>query len=237
MKKFISALLGLSLIGNPVLAQPEVEPNSYDAQGCMKLRECTDDIERITTFSQLSDRYGDTWAADYKEELEQLIKVLNETGVEIYIAPDRYFTRNTRGLYYTDVNRLFLNHIHVQRGTVFLDVFRHEGWHAAQDCMAGTIDNSFIAVIHDSDDVPQRYKLAAEVRYGMLAVKAIPWEQEAIWAGSTPYMTLEALKSCASDAPMWWDYEPTPKTAFWLNNEGYNITPPPNYDNPRQSST
>ena len=234
MKKLITALLGLSLVGIPALSQPDVEPKSYDAQGCMKLRECTDDIERITSFSQLSDRYGDTWASPYKEELTELIKVMNDSGVEIYIAPDRYFVPNTRGLYYTDVNRLFLNHGYVRMESVFTDVFRHEGWHAAQDCMAGSIDNSMIAVIHNSDKVPQRFKLAAEIRYGPYAVKVIPWEQEAIWAGNTPMMTLDALSSCASNAPMWWDYEPTPKTAFWLNNEGYNVTPPENYDNPRQ---
>ena len=196
----------------------------------MKLRECTDGVERITNFSQLTDRYGDTWASPYKEELTALIKLMNQAGVEIYIAPDEYFVPSTRGLYYTDVNRLFLNDSYVRMESVFTDVFRHEGWHAAQDCMAGTIDNSFIAVIYDDEDVPQRFQLAAEVRYGMLQARAIPWEQEAIWAGNTPYMTQDALASCASDNPMWWDYKPTPKTAEWLTTEGYPVIPPTNYE-------
>ena len=230
MKKFISALLGLSLVGAPILAQPDVKSNSLNAQGCMKLRECTNDVERITSFSQLTDRYGDDWASPYKKELTTLITLMNKSGVEIYIAPDRYFVPNTRGLYYTDVNRLFLNNSHVRDEYVFTDVFRHEGWHAAQDCMAGTIENSFIAVIHNDEEVPQRFQLSAEVRYGMMQARAIPWEQEAIWAGNTPYMTQDALASCASDTPMWWDYKPTPKTAEWLTTEGYTVIPPTNYE-------
>ena len=60
-----------------------------------------------------------------------------------------------RGLYYTDVNKMFLNEFHMYSVDTFLNVLRHEGWHAAQDCMAGTIDNSFIAVIHNENVIPQ----------------------------------------------------------------------------------
>ena len=223
MKKFITALLGLSLVGNPIFAEPTLAPNSLAAQGCMKLRECTNDVERITSFSQLTDRWGDTWASPYKEEITEILTHLNNKGVEIYLAPDESFVRNTRGLYYTDVNRLFLNVGYVNYASVFVHVLRHEGWHAAQDCMAGTIDNSFIAVIYDDDEVPQEHRLSANVRYGMLAAKAIPWEQEAIWAGNAPWMTTQALAACASDTPMWDTYSPTPMTREWLTNEGYNV--------------
>ena len=99
-------------------------------------------------------------------------------------------------------------------------VLRHEGWHAAQDCMAGTIDNTFIAVIHNPDVVPERWKLSAQARYGLFQSNAIPWEQEAIWAGHTPFMTADALNACASGA-MWTEYDPTPKTREWLTNQGY----------------
>ena len=53
----------------------------------------------------------------------------------------------------------FLNAGYVYNAEVFMKVFRHEGWHAAQDCMAGTIDNSMIAVIHNDEIIPQPYKL------------------------------------------------------------------------------
>ena len=39
-----------------------------------------------------------------------------------------------------------------------ISVMRHEGWHAAQDCMAGTIENNFIAIIHDQEKVPRMYQ-------------------------------------------------------------------------------
>ena len=35
-----------------------------------------------------------------------------------------------------------------------MQVMRHEGWHAAQDCMAGSIENSLIAIIKPEDEVP-----------------------------------------------------------------------------------
>ena len=40
------------------------------------------------------------------------------------------------------------------RPHVLMSVVRHEGWHAAQDCMAGTIKNSMIAIIKNEEDVP-----------------------------------------------------------------------------------
>ena len=187
----------------------------------MKLRECKEDVEQITDISQLTDRYGDRWAIRYQEEIKELIEVMNDGDIEIYLAPDFYFTRTTRGLYYTDVNRLFLNDRYVQEAYAFIDVFRHEGWHAAQDCMAGTIDNTFIAVIYDDDQVPQKYKLDADIRYGFLMAKAVPWEQEAIWAGKTPGMTVNALRACADNTPMWETYEPTPMTREWLQDNDY----------------
>jgi hypothetical protein len=47
----------------------------------------------------------------------------------------------------------------------------------------------------------------------------IAW-QEAGWAGRTEKMTMEALESCARGT-MWTDYEPTPKTREWLEENGY----------------
>ena len=41
----------------------------------------------------------------------------------------------------------------MKRPGVVMSVMRHEGWHAAQDCIAGTIDNNFIAIIKPEEDV------------------------------------------------------------------------------------
>jgi len=100
-----------------------------------------------------------------------------------------------------------------------MSVMRHEGWHAAQDCMAGTIDNSMIAIIMDEEKVPQLWQDIASKTYEFQP-SAIPWEKEAFWAGKTAGMTQDALESCARGT-MWTDYEPTPMTREWLVKNGY----------------
>jgi hypothetical protein len=49
---------------------------------------------------------------------------------------------------------------------------------------------------------------------------AIPWEKEAMWAGKTEHMTMNALNACAA-GQMWTEYEPTPLTREYLIKEGY----------------
>ena len=98
-----------------------------------------------------------------------------------------------------------------------MSVVRHEGWHAAQDCMAGTIDNSMIAIIKPADEVPEIWQEMVKRTY---PAQAQPWEAEATWAGKTENMTQEALESCARGT-MWTDYEPTPLTREWLEENNY----------------
>ena len=98
-----------------------------------------------------------------------------------------------------------------------MSVVRHEGWHVAQDCMAGTIDNNLIAIIHNEDNIPQYWRDIAEDTY---SDKVLPWEQEAMWAGHTAGMTRDALMVCAKQ-PMWEVYPPTPLTKKYLINEGF----------------
>jgi len=98
-----------------------------------------------------------------------------------------------------------------------MSVMRHEGWHAAQDCMAGTIDNSFIAIIMPEDTVPMIWRELAERTYPK---SALPWEAEASWAGRTESMTANALNACAA-GEMWNEYEPTPLTRKFLVEKGY----------------
>ena len=105
----------------------------------------------------------------------------------------------------------------MHRPGVLMSVMRHEGWHAAQDCMAGTIDNTMIAIIKPEEDVPMLWQEMVERTY---PVSAQPWEKEATWAGKTEGMTQLALESCARGT-MWTDYEPTPMTREWLVKNGY----------------
>ena len=101
--------------------------------------------------------------------------------------------------------------------STLMSVMRHEGWHAAQDCMAGSIKNSLVAIIMPEEEVPVIWRVMAERTY---PEHAVPWEAEASWAGKTENMTMEALQSCARGT-MWTDYEPTPLTYKWLKENNY----------------
>ena len=116
-------------------------------------------------------------------------------------------------------NNFFLNRDYMDRPSTLMSVMRHEGWHAAQDCMAGSIKNNMIAIIMDEEKVPQIWQDIASNTYRSTP-HAIPWEKEAFWAGKTGGMTLEALQSCAR-GKMWEDYDPTPMTEEWLIENGY----------------
>ena len=106
----------------------------------------------------------------------------------------------------------------MDRPGTLMAVMRHEGWHAAQDCMAGTLDNTFAAIIKPEEDVPKLWRNMVEDTYPKAAV---PWEAEAFWAGHTEGMTMDALRACASEKPMWEEIEPTPKTREWLVEKGF----------------
>ena len=79
--------------------------------------------------------------------------------------------------------------------------------------MAGSIENTFMAVIFQDDEIPEKYKRIAQIRYGRFrhTAHAVPWEQGAIYAGDTVDLTLNTLQACAN-GPLWEAIEPTPMT-------------------------
>ena len=153
------------------------------------------------------------------DEFDSLIRSLNAVGAKVFLADSRYFPVGHRGVYHTVSNNFFLNVAHMKRPHTVMSVMRHEGWHAAQDCMAGTIKNNFIAIIMNEEDVPSMYQAIAKSAY-QSTPEAIPWEKEAYWAGHTEGMTAAALESCARGT-MWTDYDPTPLTRKWLEENNY----------------
>lgn len=193
------------------------EWNSYDSMGCMLLQECTDDVRQITSLKDIVDNYPGTDFDNVAGEVESLLSALDEVGVNVFLGNEKYFPPNHRGVYHTISNNFFLNEDYVGDPRVLLSVMRHEGWHAAQDCMAGTIENNFIAIIKPESDVPFYWRELAERTYPS---NAVPWEAEAWWAGKTQDMTVDALKACATGA-MWEIYEPTPLTRKFLEDKGY----------------
>jgi len=222
MKKIIASLVAAATIALPALADP-LKDNEYytnHSMGCMLLRECKDEVKEVFSLLDVSSEYPNT--DDFysvANEFNSMLVALNQVGVNVFLADEKYFPVGHRGVYHTVSNNFFLNKTFMKRPHVLMSVMRHEGWHAAQDCMAGTIDNSLIAIIHHEDDVPEMWQEMARRAY-VLQPSAIPWEKEATWAGKTEGMTLKALESCAAGT-MWSDYDPTPMTREWLVKEGY----------------
>ena len=192
--------------------------NSMDSMGCMLLRECTDEVKEVNNLLDVSSQYPDTESYTVvANEFNNMLASLNRVGVKVFLADGKYFPVGHRGVYHTVSNNFFLNKNYMDTPAALMMVMRHEGWHAAQDCMAGTIDNSLIAIIKPEDEVPMVWRVMAERTY---PESAVPWEAEAGWAGRTENMTMEALAACAG-GEMWEVYDPTPLTRKYLVDFGY----------------
>ena len=220
MKKFIiGALMALS-IGTPVFAEDKITKgyNSYDSMGCMLLLECTDGVEQITNLLDVSSQYPNTSSfTPIATEFNNMLSSLSRIGVKVFLADQKYFPPGHRGVYHTVGNNFFLNKAFMGRPSTLMSVMRHEGWHVAQDCMAGSIKNSLVAIILPEESVPPFWREMTERTY---LSAAVPWEAEATWAGKTEGMTMKALEACAA-GNMWEVYEPTPLTRKFLVEEGF----------------
>jgi hypothetical protein len=220
MKKLLLSLLGCATLTGTAYAGDEKITrgyNSNDSLGCMMLRECTDNVRRITSIKDIQDSYPNSDYSAVAIEFNEMLDSLDKIGVMVFLGDQKYFPIGNRGVYHTVSNNFFLNDAFMGRQSTLMSVVRHEGWHAAQDCMAGTIDNSMIAIILREDDVPSIWREIAEKTYPK---SVVPWEAEASWAGRTENMTADALAACAT-GKMWEIYEPTPLTREYLVKEGY----------------
>ena len=223
MKKVLSLLAVFAtlhgLTAAPAVADPEIKNwKTPHSMGCMLLQECTEDVEEVFSLLDISHEY-DNWEdfTPVANEFNNMLVSLNQVGVKVFLADEKYFPEGHRGVYHTVSNNFFLNRKFMDSPATLMMVMRHEGWHAAQDCMAGTIDNSMIAIIKPEDEVPMLWRVLAERTYPK---SAVPWEAEAGWAGRTENMTMKALAACAN-GNMWEVYEPTPLTREYLVKEGF----------------
>ena len=190
---------------------------SMDSMGCMLLRECTKDVQQVFSINDIVNAHPDSDYNFVADEFNNMLVSLSQVGVKVFLADEKYFPVGHRGVYHTVSNNFFLNKTYMHRPGVLMSVMRHEGWHVAQDCMAGTIDNNLIAIIKPEEEVPMIWREMVERTYPK---SAVPWEAEASWAGRTEGMTQKALEACATGA-MWEVYEPTPLTREYLEKEGY----------------
>ena len=219
MKKIIAAVVAAAAVALPVHSAPlkDNEFNTMHSMGCMLLQECTDGVDKVESIASIADEYPDIDYNIVADEFNSMLLALEQVGVGVFLADSKYFPTGHRGVYHTVGNNFFLNKRYMGSTAYLMQVMRHEGWHAAQDCMAGTIENSLIAIIKPEDEVPMIWRVMAERTY---PESAVPWEAEAGWAGRTEKMTMEALQACAA-GEMWKVYEPTPLTRKYLVEEGY----------------
>ena len=220
--KIRNVLLGLSLlIVPPVMADESKITKGYntmDSMGCMLVRDCKEDVEEVHSLLDISSQYPNT--AEFTSsayEFNTMLMTLNRMGVKVFLADQRYFPIMHRGVYHTVTNNIYLNRRYMGEPHVLMQLMRHEGWHAAQDCMAGTIKNNMIAIIKPEEEVPMIWRVMAERTY---PANSVPWEAEAQWAGRTEGMTQNALNACAN-GKMWEVFEPTPMTREWLEENNY----------------
>ena len=220
MKKIIMTLMAACLAVPAAIADPLKDEDYFTmhSMGCMLLQECTDDVKEVFSMLDISSEYPNTEEyTGVTSEFHNMLVSLNQVGVNVFLADEKYFPVGHRGVYHTVSNNFFLNRRFMNRPGTLMSVMRHEGWHAAQDCMAGTIDNSMIAIIKPEDEVPALWQDMVERTY---PPSAQPWEKEAMWAGKTEGMTMNALAACATGS-MWNVYPPTPLTREYLVKEGY----------------
>ena len=214
MKKFLASVLAAAALTTPVLAEDKVKSwRSLDSVGCMMLRECTEGVIQLHSWAELGPDYEIAAA-----ELDAIIEALKKVGSAIYLADEKYFALRMRGVYDVRGNSIFLNKFYLDQPTKMIQVIRHEGWHAAQDCMAGTLNNTYTALIHTEDSVPDWVRRGAELTYPK---NVRPFEAKAMWAMYVENKTVEALKVCGSPKKMWEHYTPTPLTGEWLKKEGF----------------
>ena len=220
MKKLLLGILSAAaLLPAPVLSD-HYTPYTVSALGCMKLGDCKDGVYKVSKADDL-EKFGDLYLSQAERaEAEGLIEVLEDLNVDVYISEPQYFPTSMVAVYY--INTIFLNGDRSRIPTTILESLRHEGWHTVQDCMAGSIENTFMAVIFTDEQIPNKYKMLAQYRYGrsIMTAKAVPWEKGAIYAGATPNLTLDTLKTC-NEGPLWESIKPTPLTMKWLTKEGY----------------
>ena len=220
MKKLLLAVLGASLVSVPALAhESKLKKGFYsmDAMGCMLVQECTENVRRIKSIDDIRKEYPNSDFDIIADEFNSMLVSLDRVGVMVFLGPEKYFPPGHRGVYHTVSNNFYLNDAFMHRPSVLMTVMRHEGWHAAQDCMAGTIKNSLIALIFPENRVPGVWRDIVEKTYPK---SAVPFEAEAKWAGRTEGMTAKALEACTT-GKMWEIYEPTPLTEKWLREEGF----------------
>ena len=95
--------------GVAVNAEPTKGYFTMDSMGCMLLKECTKDIERINSSIDLEHAFPQSdWNA-VKDEFDYIMIAFKNIGVQVHLADERYFPVGHRGVYHTVSNHFYLS--------------------------------------------------------------------------------------------------------------------------------
>ena len=76
--------------------------NTFDAMGCMLLRECTDAVKQVHTMLDVSTEYDDPGRfTGVAHEFNMMVDALKAVGSNVYLADQKYFPIGHRGVYHT----------------------------------------------------------------------------------------------------------------------------------------
>ena len=91
MKKILLSLLaGVSVTGcTPAAASYDLQVEDHftnGSMGCMMMRECTKEVKEVKSIKDV-EKYQKTNHSTITREFNDLVKILNDVGVDVYIAP------------------------------------------------------------------------------------------------------------------------------------------------------
>ena len=88
-------LLGAALlaVSTPVMAEPieEKDYKTHHAMGCMLVQDCTDGVVEIKSLADVERIYGTSYDAIPRQEFDEIVRLSNEIGVKVFLAPAKYF--------------------------------------------------------------------------------------------------------------------------------------------------
>ena len=102
MKKLIMSLLAAASFAAPAFADDSKITKGYytmDALGCMLVRECTKDVQRVKSIDTIADAHPDSDFDIIADEFHRMLTALEYVGVNVFLADEKYFPVGHRGVY------------------------------------------------------------------------------------------------------------------------------------------
>ena len=94
---------------------------TFDAMGCMLLRECTEGVKEVHSLLDISSQYEEPEKFTHvSREFNNMLTSLHTVGVKVFLADEKYFPVGHRGVYHTVSNNFYLNRRFMHRPHVLM---------------------------------------------------------------------------------------------------------------------